>query len=171
MTKAIKKNVVAVAVKTVSAKSIAQAFNQATIENAIYTAHCEALADNAIYTAHCEALAIQLDMYNALLTNKERNAKKRSDNSNRTMSTFCKSLKTSSQAYRIDEALCDFHTMKELLALETLSDCTESRIKSHISFLQHNFVHACKIVSKTVDKKVFFKFENKETKERELALA
>jgi hypothetical protein len=78
-------------------------------------------------------------------TNKERNALRRDVNSNKRMSTFCKSLKVESQAFRIDEALTDFHSMHELLALDQLQDCKESRIKSHISFLQHEFKHCCKL--------------------------
>jgi hypothetical protein len=161
MKKAIKANNVVATVKTVSAKQLAQAHNQAIAENAIYNAHVQAIAENAIYNAHTEALQIQIDMYLAQFSNKERNAHKRANNSNRTMSTFCKSLKTTSQAFKIDEALTEFHTMKELLKLDTLVDanCSESRIKSHISFLQHNFKHVCKYVTETKDKKVFFRFE------------
>jgi uncharacterized protein YjaZ len=92
-------------------------------------------------------------------SNKERNAYKRTQNTLKSLSTFCKSQKVSSQAFRIDEALTQFHTMKELLALKELDDCKESRVKSHISFLIHEFKHVCRYVSYIEDRKTFFKFE------------
>lgn len=93
------------------------------------------------------------------LTNKEKNAKKRADNTLSKLSTFCKSAKQTSQAFRIDEALKEAHTMKELLSLKELSDCKESRVKSHISFLRHNFSHVCKYVTETKERKEYFRFE------------
>jgi len=108
--------------------------------------HTEANRINAMFTARKKALAA---------TRKEFNAAKRTLNTNKALSTFCKSAKVHCQAFRIDEALTQFHSMKELLALETLDDCKEARIKSHISFLQHEFKHSCKIVFNEDNKKQF----------------
>lgn len=134
---------------------------EALKENELYNQFIEAFQMNVIYNAHVEALNEQSERVNALLTNKERNASKRQLQSERVMSTFCKSLKTSSQAFRIDEAFKTFHSMKELTTL--LDDCSESRIKSHRSFLQTLFSHTCKYVEEVrlVDsvKKTYFKFE------------
>jgi hypothetical protein len=98
---------------------------------------------------HVIAIALneefKLALLKASLTAKERNADKRSATQKK-LSTFCKSAKETSQAFRIDEALKEYHTMKELQLLDTLDDCKESRIKSHVSFLIHNFKHTCKLV-------------------------
>lgn len=98
--------------------------------------HVEAIEKNEEFT---------LIAFKASLTAKERNAEKRMS-TQKQLSTFCKSAKTTSQAFRIDEALTSFNTMKQLQLLDTLDDCKESRIKSHVSFLIHNFKHVCKLV-------------------------
>lgn len=129
----------------------------------IESAHVEAIKMNKqfdidrINKAHVEALIEDYERRAQRFTNKERNAVKRMSNTLKTVSTFCKSTKIDSQAFRIDEALTQFHTMRELLKL--LSDMREARIKSHISFLKTNFSHTCKFVTEKRDKKDYFKFE------------
>lgn len=108
--------------------------------------------------AHVQAL--EIERFRAF-TNKERNAFKRITETkvDKRKSTFCASTKTKSQAFRIDEALTEFHSMRELIHHETLQDCREARIKSHISFLQHEFRHSCKLVFENENERIKrFKF-------------
>lgn len=56
-----------------------------------------------------------------------------------TTSLFCRLLESKNQNYRIDKALENFHTMRELMKL---TDCSESRIKSHMTYIKRNCSHA-----------------------------
>jgi hypothetical protein len=104
---------------------------------------------SSAYIAECHAEMItelEVRLLNSL-TNKERNHFKRlASATEKFKSVFCSSLKATCQAARIDDAFTEFHTMTELLALETLDDCKESRVKSHRSFLKNEFKHVCKEV-------------------------
>lgn len=67
-------------------------------------------------------------------------------------SLFCRLSESTRQNYRIDIAIADFHTMRELM---TLTDCSESRIKSHIKYVMTNCADHCKRVIDTNDTKRF----------------
>ena len=134
-------------------------FNKSRINDSdkAYDYYVNVIVHSEALTMH-EAFKVKA-LFDAM-SNKERNAEKRAQNTLKTLSTFCKSAKIDCQAFRIDEALTDYHTMTELLNLSELKDCKESRIKSHISFLQHNFRHVCKYVIEDDSKRVKrFKFE------------
>jgi hypothetical protein len=90
----------------------------------------------------------------AIATNKERNMMKRAAREHKAISQLTKSTKPASQAFRIDQALSDFHTLEELQALPSLGDCGKARIKSHIKFLERNFSHTLK--KEVVDNKFRF---------------
>lgn len=86
-------------------------------------------------------------------SNKERNAIKRyvaQIGKDVSPLTFSKNI--GSQAYRIDFALSEWHTMNDLIHLPMLEDCTPARINSHINFLGKNFANT---VRKEVDGKKF----------------
>lgn len=117
----------------------------------------DAYAMNDMFDLHIEAIKEDNVYENRKrFTNKEKNAEKRARNLQVRLSTFCKSQKVSSQAFRIDEALKDFHTMRELQTI--LSDCRVERIKSHISFLKSLFADVCYYEEKFEDKKLYFRF-------------
>jgi hypothetical protein len=138
-------------------KAIQQSINKLdatlALDNINFYMHVEALAMNDMYNMHVEALELNKLIMFDKLTHKEKNAVKRQLNTLKVMSSFCKSTKVDCQAFRIDESLTEFHTMKELL--KELSDMREARIKSHISFLETNFVHTCKKEYDTTDKRKF----------------
>lgn len=108
---------------------------------------CDAHNDNMIFNAHTEALKIHAEMCvnGVLLTKKERNALKRTRNEEiKVKSLFNVSVDTTTQAYRIDKAVEDFHTFNELLQLDTLKDVSKYRLRSHIKFLDTQMCHICK---------------------------
>lgn len=138
-----------------------------TLYNSLFAQHDEMKAnmnmlrdaynDNMLFNAHCEAIK-ENNVYEnrKSFSNKEKNAEKRALNKECKLSMFCKSMKKESQAFRLDVALSSFHTMRELQSI--LSDCTEAKIKSHISFLKHRFSHVCSYEEKKEDRKVYFRF-------------
>jgi hypothetical protein len=73
-------------------------------------------------------------------TNKERNALKRVvAHAGKDVSPLTYSSNVGTQAYRLDLALSEWHTLQELNDLPMLSDCTPGRINSHISHLGKHF--------------------------------
>lgn len=59
-------------------------------------------------------------------------------------SLFCRLLESTKQNYRIDIALSEFHTMRELMQL---TDCSEARIKSHMKYVDKNCLHTSRVIN------------------------
>ena len=85
-------------------------------------------------------------------THKESCAAKRAEKVERKTSLLTKSQKPSSQAFRIDEALLEWHSWNELIKLEMLDDCSEARIRKHVYHIETEFRNT---VRKEVDGKKF----------------
>ncbi len=85
-------------------------------------------------------------------THKEACAAKRAEKVERKTSLLTKSQKPSSQAFRIDEALLEWHSWSELVKLSVLDDCSEARIRKHVYHIETEFRHT---VRKEVDGKKF----------------
>lgn len=80
-----------------------------------------------------------------LLTRKEVNAVKRVvKHDPAALSPFSRSNNQSSQAYRIELVVAEFHTMAEVIADKSLEDCSAARIRCHLKFLDTKFKHMCR---------------------------
>ena len=117
-------------VKLIYSKKAKQEFEE--LMNAYETSESE--ANNALALAYEQDLqAHNANVFNMLIDSaqRKRNQSVQIDDS----SLFCRLAKSTNQNYRIDKALEQFHTMKELM---TLTACSESRIKSHIKYVRVN---------------------------------
>jgi len=121
------------------------AVSQSNADMLLEIAYSNDLTDNNERTEQLARIEYAMRIDNAQL---KRNISTDTD----TTSKFCRLLESTKQNYRIDKALETFHTMKEIM---TLCEVSESRIKSHIVYIQKNCSDRAKYV---VDSKKF-KFE------------
>lgn len=134
-----------------------------------YLIHSEALKMNQAYDTqaldrknHAQLLNIDAEQF-ACMTREEQvqaieqrmidnaQVKRNQSASTSTTSKFCRLLESTRQNYRIDRALEEFHSMKELMKI---TECSEARIKSHCVYIMKNCTHA-KRVTDTSDNKRF----------------
>lgn len=117
--------------------------------------HTEALTIHAMYLLHVEALAMDASMR---LSHREVCARKREVNMERALSPFAGCAIPTTQSYRIDAALTEFHTMLGLTKLPHLDDCNEARVRSHVRYLEKHYSKTCRKVVNPENPREF-KFE------------
>jgi len=106
------------------------------------------LSATAVSTSFVASASTELSVpiHNSVSWSKrEINAIKKDDGKKR-LSPFAKCAKADTQAYRIDCALQEFHTMQELEKLDSLHDCSRARIQSHVNYLQKHYSNSVKLV-------------------------
>lgn len=122
--------------------------NEVVVEAAKCDSHVVAFEFNELESAYAEseanaselrALAYESDFrahtVNQLVNAVDVDSAQRKRNltaSTSTTSKFCRLLESTRQNYRIDKALEQFHTMRELISL---TDCSEARIRSHMQYI------------------------------------